>query len=50
MKIYSNLLIFSVQTICNKKPNGNIGYILTVIEEKNTAEVAQFMQQMLLYL
>ncbi len=38
MKIYSDLLIFSVQTNvskCNKKPTGNIYYILTEFEEKN---------------
>ncbi len=56
MKIYSNLLIFSVKTVqqnlskCNKKPTGNIGYILTEFEEKNTTEVAQLMQQILLIL
>ncbi len=32
-----------------KKTTGNIGYILTEFEEKNTTEVAQLMQQMLLY-
>ncbi len=54
MKIYSNLLIFSVKTVqqnlskCNKKPTENIYYILTEFEEKNTTEVAQLMQQMLL--
>ncbi len=51
MKIYSDLLIFSVQTNvskCNKKPTGNIGYILTEFEEK--IKVAQLMQQMLLIL
>ncbi len=40
MKTYSNLLIFSVKTVqqnlskCNKKPTGNIYYILTEFEEK----------------
>ncbi len=35
---------------CNKKkPTGNIGYILTEFEEKNTIEVPQSTQQMLLY-
>ncbi len=38
-----------VKTKCNKKPTGNIYYILTEFEEKNTTEVAQLMQQMLLY-
>ncbi len=32
-----------------KKTTGNIGYILTEFEEKNATEVAQLMQQMLLY-
>ncbi len=32
-----------------KKTTGTIGYILTEFEEKNTTEVAQLMQQMLLY-
>ncbi len=56
MKIYSNLLIFSVKTVqqnlskCNKKPTGNIYYILTEFEEKNTTELAQLMEQMLLIL
>ncbi len=35
---------------CNKKTYGNIGYILTEFKEKkNTTEVTQLMQQMLLY-
>ncbi len=34
---------------CNKKPTENMGYILTELEEKNATEVAQLMQQMLLY-
>ncbi len=56
MQIYSNLLIFLVQTQCkqnvskcNKKPTGNIGYILTAFEETKITEVTQLMQQMLLY-
>ncbi len=55
MKIYSNLLIFSVKTVqqnlskCNKKTTGNIYYILTEFEEKNTTEVAQLMQQNVAY-
>ncbi len=36
-------------TRCNIKPTGNIGYILTEFNKKNTIEAAQLMQHMLLY-
>ncbi len=56
MKIFKSIIFFSAKTQCKqnvsnvtKKPTGNIGYILTEFEEKNTTEVAQLMQQMLLY-
>ncbi len=45
-------LSFSANTsknVTKTKPTWNIGYILTEFDEKNTTEVVQLMQQMLLY-